>query len=136
MVATMNYNFSDDVRALNPDLAEKVGKAPSASKYHNAKTEAENLTFQSGREAAGVQILILLEKQHKIFALRLGVRIPLAGGIFYVADAVYLDNKLDAHIIDFKAWDVKTEKFLLTPEFKLKQKLFEEQYSPHKIELV
>jgi len=116
----MTYNFSEDVRRLNPDLSEKVGKAPSASKYHNAKTEAENLTFQSGREAAGVQILILLEKQHKIFALRLQVRFLLPGGVFYVADAVYLDNKLAVHIIDFKGY--------ATPEYKLKKKLFKAEY--------
>ncbi len=120
--------YSDDVLKLNPELAEKVGKVPSASKYKNAQTEASGMTFQSGREAAGVQILILLEKQHKIFALRLQVRFSLPGGIFYVADAVYLDNKLDVHILDFKG--VKTDVFTI------KRKLFEEQYSPHKIELV
>ena len=120
----MTYNFSEDVCRLNPHLAEKVGKAPSASKYHNAQAEAENLTFQSGREAAGVQILILLEKQHKgVYGLRLQVSFPLPGGISYRADAVYLtvkDGILSPVVVDFKGF--------ATPEYKLKKKLFKATY--------
>lgn len=78
------------------------------------------MTFQSGHEAAGVANLILLEQQHEIFALRLQVRFPLLNKIVYVADAVYLDEDLSAHIVDFKGFSTK--------EYKLKKKLFWEVY--------
>ena len=111
--------FSEDVMNLNPELKGKVATVP-ASKYHNAKAEAHGMRFQSGHEAAGVAGLILLEEQKIIFALRLQVRFPLAGGIIYVADAVYLDENLEAHVIDFKGYRTK--------EYKLKRKLFRERY--------
>ena len=109
--------YSKDVLRLNPELV--VSSTP-ASKYHNAKTEASGMTFQSGHEAAGVGNLILLEAQHEIFALRLQVRFPLSEKITYVSDAVYLDNELQPHIVDFKGFK--------TPEFKLKKKLFKSVY--------
>lgn len=117
-------HMSDDVRTLNPGLIESVNTV-SPSKYHNARTEAKGMTFQSGREAAGVATLILLEEQHKTFALRLQVRFPLPGKIFYVADAVYLDDKLQPHVVDFKGFATK--------EYKLKKRLFKSTYE-HDIE--
>ena len=111
--------FSEDVLKLNPELRNKAATVP-ASKYKNAKAEAHGMRFQSGKEAAGVANLILLEEQKIIFALRLQVRFPLAGGIIYVADAVYLDENLEAHVIDFKGYRTK--------EYKLKRKLFRERY--------
>ena len=98
--------YSDDVLKLNPDLKAKVATVP-ASKYHNAQTEAHGMRFQSGKEAAGVSSLILLEQQKIIFCLRLQVRFPLAGGIIYVADAVYLDENLEVHVIDYKGYATK-----------------------------
>ena len=126
--------MSDDVYKL---YVAKYGepKAPiSASKYKNARTEANGMTFQSGKEAAGVAELILLEEQHQIFALRLQVRFPLPGKTTYVADAVYLETVLDdpysvkkpeakklvVKVVDFKGY--------ATPEFKLKAKLFRATY--------
>ncbi len=111
--------YSDDVLKLNPELRATVVMVP-ASKYHNARTEAKGMRFQSGKEAVGVSSLIVLEEQKIIFALRLQVRFPLAGGIIYVADAVYLDENLEAHVIDFKGYATK--------EYKLKRKLFRERY--------
>ena len=111
--------YSEDVKKLNPELGQQVATVP-ASKYGNAQTEAHGMSFQSGKEAAGVSQLILLEKQKMIFALRLQVRFPLAGGIIYVADAVYLDEKLEPHILDFKGYSTK--------EYLLKKKLFKEKY--------
>ncbi len=106
--------------ARNPDLAGLVKAQKPASKYKNARAEAKGLTFQSGREAAGVAGLILLEEQHLIFGLRLQVRFPLQARIAYIADAVYLDKVLRVHVVDYKGF--------ATPEFKLKKKLFEEKY--------
>lgn len=111
-------NISDDVRALNPNLS--LLRTASPSKYKNVRTEANGLLFQSGHEASVVGNLILLEEQHRIFGLRLQVRFPLPGDTVYVADAVYLDEKLEPHIIDAKG--------ALTKEFKIKRKLFKERY--------
>jgi hypothetical protein len=117
----MTFNFSQDIIRLNPGLKEDLGKAvPTASKYHNARTEAAGMTFQSGHEAAGVNDLILLEEQKQIFALRLQVRFPLPGGIAYIADAVYLDDRLMVHIVDFKGFK--------TPVYRIKKKLFRDRY--------
>lgn len=118
--------ISPDVLALNPELG-RVARTVPASKYHNARAEVKGMRFQSGREASGVASLILLEDQKKIFSLRLQVRFPLHAGLIYTVDAVYLDEKLKVHVIDFKGFSTK--------EYRLKKKLFFEKYN-QKIEEV
>ncbi len=118
--------FSDDVLKLNPQLAGELKTVP-ASKYHNARAESKGLRFQSGHEATEISKLILLDEKHLVFALRLQVKFPLAGGNSYIADAVYLDENLDVHVVDAKG--------MLTPEFKIKSKLFKEKYG-QEIELI
>jgi len=118
--------YSDDVIRLNPELAKEVATVP-ASKYHNAKAEAKGFRFQSGHEAVEMGKLILLDEKHLIFGLRLQVKFPLAGGNSWTADAVYLDDNLQVHVVDAKG--------VLTKEFKIKAKLFKEQYG-QEIELV
>jgi hypothetical protein len=119
-------DFSEDVLRLNPQLrGEDVSKPLKPSKYHNAKTEAAGMVFDSSHEAAGVGDLILLEEQKHIFGLRLQVRFLLAAGIEYVADAVYCEyseksGHLEAHVVDFKGFKTK--------EYRLKKKLFREKY--------
>ena len=119
----MTLPYSPDVIALNADVLKSELKAMTGgkpSKYRNAKAEAAGMTFQSGREAAGVGKLILLEEAKQIFGLRLQVRFPLPGGITYVADATYADDSLQFHVVDFKG--VRTE------GFRIKAKLFRERY--------
>ncbi len=111
--------YSEEVIRLNPEL-HNIGQSIPSSKYHNARTDAKGLSFQSGHEAAGVANLILLEEQHKIFGLRLQVRFPLPGKNVYVADAVYLDKTLQPHVVDFKGYE--------TPVWKIKKRLFKETY--------
>jgi len=116
----MTYHFSEDVLARNPELREHP---ITPSKYHNTRTEANGMTFSSGREAAGVGLLILQEEQHQIYGLRLQVRFPLLGKTTYVADAVYLDvqdGRIVPHVIDFKGFKTK--------EYRLKKRLFRETY--------
>ncbi len=121
MLDINGITVSEDCYNLNKD-ALGVGKVASqpASKYRNVRTEAKGLRFQSGKEAAGVANLILLEEQHEIFALRLQVPFPLQARINYIADAVYLDRYLKPHVVDFKGFR--------TPEYKLKKKLFKTKY--------
>ncbi len=78
------------------------------------------MTFSSGREATEISKLIILDEKHLIYSLRLQVKFPLAGGNSYTADAVYLDEKLKAHVVDAKGFETK--------EWKIKRKLFEEKY--------
>ena len=110
---------SEDVLKLNPELAKELATV-SASKYHNVRTEAKGLRFQSGHEAAEISKLILLDERHLIFSLRLQVKFPLQGGNSYTADAVYLDDNLNVHVVDCKGFATK--------EFKIKKKLFRERY--------
>lgn len=122
----MSYNFSQDVIKLNPELTQATESQP-ASKYKNVRTEAGGLRFQSGHEASEIMKLVLLDEKHLIFGLRLQVKFHLAGGNSYIADAVYLDEKLRAHVVDAKG--------VLTKEFKIKAKLFAEKYGKE-IELI
>ena len=110
---------SEDVLKLNPELAKELATVP-ASKYHNVRAEAKGLRFQSGHEAAEISKLILLDERHLIFSLRLQVKFPLQGGNSYTADAVYLDDNLNVHVVDAKG--------VRTPEFKIKARLFKAQY--------
>ncbi len=121
-------DFSEEILERNPELKELLAALKPASKYRNVKAEAAGMTFASGHEAAEVSKLILLEEQKRIFALRLQVRFPLSKKITYVADAVYLDDKLAVHVVDCKAFDKKTGKYLRTKEYALKCKLFKAKY--------
>jgi len=115
----MTLQFSEDVKKLNPGLEQEMMTVP-ASKYHNVRAEAKGMRFQSGKEAAGVMMLIEREERGEIFALRLQVKFPLPGKTSYIADAVYLDRELRPWVIDFKG--------VLTKEFKIKSRLFKERY--------
>ena len=111
--------FSDDVKKLNPGLEQEMMTVP-ASKYHNVQTEKKGMRFQSGKEAAGVMMLIEREERGEIFALRLQVKFLLPGKTSYIADAVYLDHELRPWVVDFKG--------IQTKEFKIKARLFKEKY--------
>ncbi len=121
-------DFSEETLERNPELKELLASLKPASKYKNVETLAAGMTFQSGHEAVEIGKLILLEEHHHIFGLRLQVRFPLPGDSVYVADACYADDKLEFHVMDCKAFDKKTGKYLRTKEYALKRKLFSERY--------
>jgi hypothetical protein len=117
-------DMSPDVRALNSGALGFVftgTKEPRGSKYHNIKTNYAGRTFDSGKEAARAQELQTLEKGGAIFNLGYQIRFPLAGGIIYVADFVYLDEHLEPVIEDVKGFK--------TDVYRLKKKLFKEKYN-------
>jgi len=122
----MTYSYSEEVRKLNPGLEAELETVP-ASKYHNARAESRGMRFQSGHEAVEIGKLIILDEKHLIFGLRLQIKFPLQGGNSWTADAVYLDDKLEVHIVDAKGYE--------TPEFKIKSNLFREKYGKE-IELI
>ena len=114
------FKMSPDVARLNPGVAGEISSCPPASKYHNTRTEVRGLIFQSGHEAAVIKGLMLAEEAKQIFGLRLQVRFPLEGNVIYVADATYLDDKLQAHVIDAKG--------MRTREYINKAKQFKARY--------
>lgn len=119
----IGMEVSADVRRLNPGVFEHQSKATPPSKYHNCRTEARGMVFDSGKEATGIAGLIILDEQHKIFGLRLQVVFPLHGGETYRADAVYSETVkglLVLRVVDFKGYR--------TREFKRKAKHFKQLY--------
>jgi hypothetical protein len=90
------------------------------NKYHAVKTEIDGIVFDSKKEAERYRELCLLQKAHEIFCLCCHVRFPLPGKIFYEADFVYLDAGLQVVVEDVKGFKTQT--------YKLKWKLFKEQY--------
>lgn len=94
-----------------------------------ADRTADGIQFHSKKECHHYQILKVLERAGNITGLELQPRFPLiVKGVLictYVADFRY-KTKAGETVID----DVKGQ---LTPEYKLKRKLFETLYSPLKI---
>ncbi len=113
--------YSKDVYDLNKEALEAIGEAKPASKYHNTRTEAKGMRFQSGKEAAEVVKLVMLDEKHQgVFGLRLQVRFPLGENDSYIADATYLDEKLQGHVVDAKGFR--------TREYLRKRRLFKKYY--------
>lgn len=91
------------------------------NKYGAVKTTVNGITFDSKAEAAFYQHLCLLQKAGTIGDFKRQCAYKLHAGIKYVADfAVYHDQQWIA--IDVKGVE--------TPVFKLKRKLYEEDYGP------
>jgi hypothetical protein len=95
------------------------------SKYYNKRTEVHGTSFDSKKEAARYQELLLLERAHKIVDLELQPRFDLVVNDckigFYKADFRYTDIKTGSSVIE----DVKGMK---TPVYNLKRKLVKALY--------
>ncbi|MEO6682592.1 MAG: DUF1064 domain-containing protein [Ginsengibacter sp.] len=89
------------------------------NKYRNIPCIVNGIRFQSRKEGRRYQILLLLLQAGEIFKLQLQVPFKLEVNGFkictYKADFVYYDKKGNKVVEDTKG--------VLTPEFKLKQKL-------------
>jgi hypothetical protein len=64
-----------------------------------------------------------MEKGKEIFGLCYQVRLPLAGGVVYIADFMYSDVQ-DGKLITV----IEDSKGFKTPEYRLKKKLVKEKY--------
>ena len=121
---------------------KKVNRQPiitdKASKYNNTKTEADGIKFDSLKEMKRYEELKLLERAKEITELTVHPKYILQEpfkkhgiiyrAITYTADFTYIDKENIVRVEDVKAFDKNTEKYILTAEFKLKQKLFEKKY--------
>ena len=131
--------YSDDVLALNPELAPLLKGEKKPLKFHNQPVTLDGIRFDSGKEAVRANELLLMLRAGEIIALVFHKRMPVhpegSKPIYYECDFCYVDKNLKIHVEDAKGFDVKTGKFKSTPEFKLKARLFEAKYKV-KIELV
>ena len=98
------------------------------SKYRNHKITVDGVTFDSKLEYARWCELKLLERAGEITDLRRQVKIPLCGSGFtvvahYIADAAY-KTKAGVPVTE----DTKSEATAKLPLFRLKFKLFRDNY--------
>lgn len=111
-------------------------------KYHNTKTVADGIKFDSKLEAERYAQLKILERAGVIRALELQPSFELMPSFrkngktwrktVYKADFRYILAKDDRIIIE----DVKGSTAVITDVFRLKQKLFEYKYPEYTISIV
>lgn len=111
-------------------------------KYHNTKTVADGIKFDSKLEAERYAQLKILERAGVIRALELQPSFDLLPSFrkngktwrktVYKADFRYILAKDDRIIIE----DVKGSTAVITDVFRLKQKLFEYKYPDYTISIV
>lgn len=100
-------------------------KLPRKAKYGNRRTTVDGIEFHSKREATRYLVLKAMERDGLIRDMRLQVRVPLVvNGVTvcrWVADFVYHDEATGRTEYE----DVKG---FVTPEYRLKSKLFAALY--------
>lgn len=111
-------------------------------KYHNTKTVADGIKFDSKLEAERYAQLKILERAGVIRALELQPSFDLLPSFrkngktwrrtVYKADFRYILCEDDSYIIE----DVKGSTAVITDVFRLKQKLFEYKYPEYTISIV
>jgi hypothetical protein len=111
---------------------------PAQSKYKNIRIEADGYKFDSKKEAARYQTLKLTEQSEQIVNLRVHPKFVLQegfkkGGKYYRPMYYYADFSYQLKSGEFIVEDCKG---YVTPEFKMKQKLFEAKYSHLTIKLL
>jgi hypothetical protein len=111
-------------------------------KYHNTKTVADGIKFDSKLEAERYAQLKILERAGVIRELELQPSFDLLPSFkkngktwrrtVYKADFRYISCEDDSYIIE----DVKGSTAVITDVFRLKQKLFEYKYPDYTISIV
>ena len=111
-------------------------------KYHNTKTVADGIKFDSKLEAERYAQLKILERAGVIRNLELQPKYELIPSFrkngktwrrtLYKADFRYILAEDDSYIIE----DVKGSTAVITDVFRLKQKLFEYKYPEYTISIV
>lgn len=110
-----------------------MAKFWAGNKYHNKKVMYNGVLYDSKKEAHRAYELELLQRAGAIHSLERQKKFCLLEsfmnnkgekirGIDYITDFYYYDN-------DKKIWIAEDTKGILTPEFKLKKKLFEHRYA-------
>ena len=122
----MTLRVSDDVRALNPELQTMMSAEEKPRKYHNQPVTVDGIRFDSGKEAARANELLMLLRAGEIIALVFHKRMPIhpegSKPIYIEPDFIYVDKELNIHVEDTKASITKTRAYII------KRKLFEAKY--------
>lgn len=130
---TAGYKVSDDVLALNPELKAMVGDRAPVRKYHNQPAMVDGIRFDSGKEAARANELLMMLRAGEIIALVFHKRLPVhpegSKPIYMEPDFIYVDKELDIHVEDTKAEITKTR------AYRIKKKLFEGKYKVKIVEV-
>ena len=92
------------------------------NKYGNVRTTWAGITYDSKAEAATAAMLDLMQAAGVVSFWERQVSYALGAGITYRCDFRVHYPAGSAHVIDVKGYS--------TPAFKLKRKLFEDQYHP------
>lgn len=112
--------FSD---GINPERLKALGiETPKRSKYGAKRTEYNGVLYDSALEARCAAHLDLMLRAGVITSWKRQEAFALPGGIRYVADFYVCYPRGAARVMDAKG--------VQTPEFKLKRRLFQEQYGP------
>ena len=108
------------------------------NKYRNILCEMNGITFDSKKEMAKYQDLLLLQKGGEVISFSVHPRFQITDTLekdgekyrprFYEADfaVTYKDGMKE--IIDIKPWDETKQKFLITPLAQMKILLFDIRY--------
>lgn len=117
-------------------------------KYKNTKVQVDGIMFDSKKEAERYAELLILQRAGSIVDLKIHPKFTLLEkftdmdgikerAITYSPDFTYHDEEACRWVAeDVKAFDKKTQKFLITESTKIKIKLFKGIYSHYKFLLV
>ena len=97
-------------------------------KYANVHTTTHGIRFDSKREAAYYEQLLLRRRSGEVLVWLRQVPFHLPGGVRYVCDFQEFHADGSVHFIDVKG--------IQTESFKAKKRMVEDLYAPIKIEVV
>jgi len=122
----MTLRVSKEVLELNPELDELLHSEEKPRKYRNKPITVDGIRFDSGKEAARANELLMLYRDGEIIALVFHKRIPIhpegSKPIYIEPDFIYIDKNLNVVVEDTKAPVTKTR------AYRIKKKLFEAKY--------
>lgn len=115
---------------LNPELASMVGNTSiNLSKHRNIRvTDPDGEKYDSGQEAADASRFVAGVRSGEFLMYKHHVPVSLPGGIRMVIDHIVVTKSFQVELYDTKAWDEKTQRYLVTPDWRNKQKLFQDTF--------
>ncbi len=105
-------------------------------KYANVHTTTHGIRFDSKREAAYYDNLLLRVQAGEVVVFLRQTAFHLPGGVVYRCDFQEFLADGSVHFIDVKPWNEKKQEFYLTRQFVRNKKMVEELYHPITIEVV
>ena len=102
------------------DYRKLTGQTSTASKYHNIKTEADGIAFDSKLEAKRYRELQMLQRAGEIQGFALQPSFLFSSGVRYRPDFIICGKDGQIYCEDAKGHKTK--------EFIIKQKIWESEY--------